>query len=170
MRARWPRTSRGSPLATRTGFLCWSQRTRRQGPGWSCRGDPDDQRDFRARRTVSELLDTAAARRLQREQRAEAMAAAQQALHEQQRAAARQRRLHELAQDPETAWADAERLINTKLPAQYDAAVALLRDLQEIAQREDQAQAFARRFTALREAHLRKISLIARFDRAGLMV
>jgi hypothetical protein len=31
------------------------------------RGDPDDQRDSRPRRTVAELLDTAAARRLQRE-------------------------------------------------------------------------------------------------------
>ena len=132
------------------------------------RGDPDDQRDSRPQRTVAELLDTAAARRLRREQRAAAAAAAQRALREQERAAARQRRLDELAQDPETAWADAERLINTKLQAQYDAAVTLLRDLEELAQREDQAQAFARRFAALREAHLRKPSLIARFDRAGL--
>ena len=61
-----------------------------------------------------------------------------------------QRRLDEPAHDPETAWAGAERLINTKLPPQYDAAVTLLRDLQELAQREDQAGAFARRFTALR--------------------
>ena len=61
-----------------------------------------------------------------------------------------------------------ERLISTKLPPQYDAAVTMLRDLQELAQHEDQAQAFARRFTALREAHLREPSLIARFDRAGL--
>lgn len=105
---------------------------------------------------------------MQREQRAAAKAAAQQALRDQQRAAARQRRLDELAHDPETAWADAERLIGTKLPAHYDAAVTLLRDLQELAQQEDQTQAFARRFTALREAHLRKPSLIARFDRAGL--
>jgi hypothetical protein len=134
------------------------------------RGGPDDQRDSRPRRTVAELLDTAAARRLQREQRAAAMGAAQQALREQQRAAARQRRLDELAQDPETAWADAERLINTRLQAQYDAAVTLLGDLQELAQREDQAQMFARRLMALREAHIRKPSLIARFDRGGLTV
>ena len=132
------------------------------------RADPDDQRDSRPRRTVAELLDTAAASRLQREQQAAATAAAQQALRGQQRAAARQKRLDEMAQDPETAWADAERPISTRLPAQYDAAVTLLRDLQELAQREDQAQAFARRFAALREAHLRKPSLIARFDRAGL--
>jgi hypothetical protein len=132
------------------------------------RGDPDGQGNSRPRRTVAELLDTTAASRLQRERRAAAMAAAQQALREQQRAAARQRRLEELAQDQETAWADAERLISTRLQAQYDAAVTLLGDLQELAQREDQAPAFARRFTALREAHLRKPSLIARFDRAGL--
>lgn len=105
---------------------------------------------------------------MQREQRAAAKTASQQALREQQRAAARQRRLDELAYDPETAWADAERLINTKLPAHYGTAVTLLRDLQELAQHEDQTQAFARRFTALREAHLRKPSLIARLDRAGL--
>ena len=134
------------------------------------RGDPDDQRGSRPRRTVAELLDTAAARRLQREQRTAAVAAAQQALREQQRAAARQKRLDELAEDPETVWADAERLITTRLPAHYDAAVTLLRDLHELAQREDQAEAFARRFAALREAHLRKPSLIARFDRAGLTV
>jgi hypothetical protein len=54
------------------------------------RPDPDDQRGSGPRRTVAELLDTAAARRLQREQRAAAKAAAQQALREQQRAAARQ--------------------------------------------------------------------------------
>ncbi len=133
------------------------------------RGDPDERRS-RPRRTVAGLLDAAAARRMRREQAAEAAAAVQQALREQQRAAARQRRLDELAHDPEAAWADAERLINTKLSAQYDAAVTLLRDLQELAQRDDQAQAFARRFAALREAHLRKPSLIARFDRAGLTV
>ena len=134
------------------------------------RGDPDEQRSSRPRRTFAELLDTAAARRLQHEQHAAAMAAARQALREQQRAAARQRHLDELAQDPETAWADAERRISTRLPAQYDAAVTLLRDLQELAQREDQAPAFARRLAALREAHPRKPSLIARFDRARLTV
>ncbi len=42
------------------------------------------------------------------------------------------------------------------------------RDRQGLAQHEDQGQAFAQRFTALREAHLRKPSLIARFDRARL--
>jgi len=132
------------------------------------RGEPDEQRRSRPRRTVAGLLDAAAALRMQREQQAAAVAAVQQALREQQRAAARQRRLDELAGDSEAAWAEAERLISTKQPARYDDAVTLLRDLQELAQRDDQAQVFARRFTALRDAHLRKPSLIARLDRAGL--
>lgn len=49
----------------------------------------------------------------------------------------RQRRLDQLAQYQDPAWADAERLINTELPARYDTAVTLLRGLQELAQRED---------------------------------
>ncbi len=49
-----------------------------------------------------------------------------------------------------------------------EAAAAVQQALRE--QQRDQAQAFARRFAALREAHLRKPSLIARFDRAGLTV
>jgi hypothetical protein len=131
-------------------------------------GDPDELRRSRPRRTLAGLLDAAAARRRRREQAAAAVAAAQQALREQQRAAARQRRLDVLAEAPEAAWAEAEKLISTKQPARYDEAVSLLRDLQELAQRDGQVQVFARRFTALRGAHLRKPSLIARLDRAGL--
>ena len=98
------------------------------------------------------------------------MAAARQALRELQRAAAGNGTLTNWLGHPGDAWADAERLISTRQPAEYDAAVALLGDLQDLAQREDQAPAFARRLAALREAHLRKPSLITRFDRAGLTI
>lgn len=134
----------------------------------SIRAEPGHQPSPHPRRTMAELLDAAAERRRRRERQAAARAAAQQALFDRQRAAAREKRLEELARDQEAAWADAGKMINTKQQAQYDTAVALLTDLREIARREDQAQAFARRFAALREAHLRKPSLIARFDRAGL--
>ena len=76
--------------------------------------------------------------------------------------------LLELAKNPEAAWAAAATLIGTKVPARYDEAVTLLVDLRELARRDSQAGAFERRFTALRDEHLRKPSLIARFDRAGL--
>jgi hypothetical protein len=79
------------------------------------------------------------------------------------------KRLDELARDPEAAWAEAERLISTRAPAQYDAAVALLKDLHELARRPgEQSWEFGRRYAALREADSRKPSLITRLDRAGL--
>jgi hypothetical protein len=132
------------------------------------RGDPDEGRAARPGRTVADLLDAAAEFRLERHRQAEAEAAAREALREQQREAARQRRLDELAKDPEAAWAEAGKLIGTKVPARYDEAVTLLADLRELARRDGQAGEFERRFAALREEHLRKPSLIARFDRAGL--
>jgi hypothetical protein len=46
----------------------------------------------------------------------------------------------------------------------------LLVDLRDLARRDGRAGEFERRFAALREEHLRKPSLIARFDRAGLNV
>lgn len=132
------------------------------------RGDPDEGRVARPGRTVADLLDAAAELRLERHRQAEAEAAAREALREQQREAARQRRLDELAKDPEAAWAEAGKLIGTKVPARYDEAVTLLADLRQLARRDGQAGEFERRFAALREEHLRKPSLIARFDRAGL--
>jgi len=55
------------------------------------------------------------------------------------------------------------------VPARYDEAVTLLADLRELARSDGQAGEFERRFAALlRGEHLRKPSLIARFDRAGL--
>jgi len=133
------------------------------------RPQPGSQPLSQPRRTVAELLDAAAARRGQREQQAAAQRAAEHARREQQRAEARRDRLDELARDPEAAWAEAERLISTRAPAQYDAAVDLLKGLHDLAQRPgEQSQEFGRRYAALREAHSRKPSLISRLDRAGL--
>jgi hypothetical protein len=132
------------------------------------RPGPGEGRAIRPQRTVAELLDAAADLRTQRHRQAEAAAAAHEALRQRQREAARQRRLDELAKDPESAWAQAGKLIGTKVPARYDEAVVLLTDLRELAQRDGQAGEFARRLAALREEHQRKPSLIARFDRAGL--
>jgi hypothetical protein len=64
------------------------------------RGDPDEGRVARPRRTVADLLDAAAELRLERHRQAGAEAAAWEALRERQREAARQRRLDDLAKDP----------------------------------------------------------------------
>jgi hypothetical protein len=132
------------------------------------RGDPGEGRVARPERTVAELLTAAAEFSLERHQHAAAEAAARQALWEGQRDAARQGRLNELAEDSEAAWAKARRLIGTKVPARYDEAVTLLVDLQELARRDGPSGEFERRFAALRREHLRKLTLIDRFDRAGL--
>jgi len=132
------------------------------------RPDPDEGRGAWPRRTVAGLLDAAAELRRERHRQAEAEAAARAALRARQREAARQRRLDELAKNPEAAWAEAAKLIGTKMPARYDEAVTLLTDLRDLARRDGQAGQFEGRFAALREEHLRKPSLIARFDRAGL--
>ncbi len=132
------------------------------------RGDPDGDSVTLPRRAVTDLLDAAAEFSLERHRQIEAEAAAREALREQQRAAARQARLDKLAKAPEAAWAEASSLIGTKVPARYDEAVTLLVDLRDLALRDGQAGEFDRRFADLREAHLRKPSLIARFDQAGL--
>jgi hypothetical protein len=132
------------------------------------RGDPEEGRVARPERTVTELLTAAAEIGLERHRHAEIEAAARKALWERERDAARQRRLNELAQDPEAAWAMTGKLIGTKVPGRYDEAVTLLVDLQELARRDGPAGEFETRFAALRQAHLRKPTLIDRFDRAGL--
>jgi hypothetical protein len=119
-------------------------------------------------RTVGELLDAAAELRHERERRRTAEHAAQQTRLQQQRAQAYERRLTTLARDEDAAWARIDTMIAAKKPAEYDKAVDLLKDLQTLAQRADRHDEFAILFTALRHSHLRKPSLIERFDRAGL--
>lgn len=119
-------------------------------------------------RTVGELLDETARRRAERQQREKAKRAEEKARRERDRALARARRLDELAQDEQAAWARVDALIATRKPSDYDAAVALLVDLQALADREDRPHDFARRHAALRQAHKNKPSLIARLARVNL--
>jgi uncharacterized Zn finger protein len=74
----------------------------------------------------------------------------------------------ELATQTEAAWAKAAELIETKRPRDYDLAVSLLRDLQALAERQEDPAAFRKRFGELRARHQRKPSLLDRFDQAGL--
>jgi hypothetical protein len=102
---------------------------------------------------VADLLDDAARRRADRQQA---------------RALARERRLDELAREESGAWSRVDALIATRKPAEYDAAVTLLTDLQALAEREDRYDTFTLRTMALRETHARKPSLIERLNRAGI--
>lgn len=119
-------------------------------------------------RTVADLLDTAARRRADRERRLAAQRAEDEARREQARALARERRLDDLARQEDAAWSRVDALIATRKPAEYDAAVTLLTDLQALAQCEDRPDTFTQRTITLRQTHARKPSLIERLNRAGI--
>ncbi|SDN11537.1 hypothetical protein SAMN04488074_13511 [Lentzea albidocapillata subsp. violacea] len=120
------------------------------------------------RRTVADLLDSAWRRRADRQRKEAAQHAEEEARREHARNLVRQKRLDDLSHDEEAAWAKVEVLIATRKPAEYDAAVALLSDLQALAERDDRFDTFTLRSMALRHAHARKPSLIDRLDRARI--
>ncbi|ADJ47359.1 hypothetical protein AMES_5534 [Amycolatopsis mediterranei S699] len=132
------------------------------------RGDTAPANPRPARRTVADLLDAAARRRAERERRLARARAEDEAHREQARALARERRLDRLAEEGDTAWSRVDALIATRKPADYDAAVTLLTDLQALAEREDRDDVFVSRVDGLRKAHARKPSLVERLGRAGL--
>jgi hypothetical protein len=132
------------------------------------RGDTAPTIPVPARRSVADLLDDAARRRADRKRRLAAQRAGDEARREQARALAREQRLDELADKEDAAWSRADALIATRKPAEYDAAVTLLTDLQALAEREDRYDTFTLRTIALRQAHARKPSLIERLNRAGI--
>jgi hypothetical protein len=121
-----------------------------------------------ARRTVADLLDDTARRRADRERRLADQRAEDEVRREQARALARARRLDELAGEEDAAWSRVEAMIATRKPAEYNAAVTLLTDLQALAEREGRHHTFTVRTTALRHTHARKPSLIERLNRAGI--
>jgi hypothetical protein len=120
------------------------------------------------RRTVADLLDGAARIRAERQRREAARRAEERAQRETARALTRERRLDELTDDEEAAWARVHAMIATRKPAEYDSAVTLLTDLQSLAERDDRPHEFTQRCAAIRQEHARKPTLIDRLNRANL--
>ncbi|GAA0975773.1 hypothetical protein GCM10009555_034240 [Acrocarpospora macrocephala] len=121
------------------------------------------------RRTVGQLLDATDQVRQARQRDEAALREAELERREQQRKQARERHLAELAGEGERAWARVEAFIDTKKPREYDQAVEMLRDLRELAYRDDRMSQFTGQFTRLRERHQGKPSLVKRFNDAGLV-
>ncbi|MFI9388394.1 hypothetical protein [Kutzneria sp. NPDC052558] len=132
------------------------------------RGDTAPTSPVPARRTVADLLDDAARRRADRERKAAAQRAKDEARREQARLKAREQRLDKLADEEDAAWSRVDALIATRKPAEYDAAVTLLTDLRALAEREDRYDTFTLRTNALRQTHARKPTLIQRLTKAGI--
>ena len=121
-----------------------------------------------AGRTAAELWQAASDRKEAREKAAEARRRKAEARRAAAEAAAYAKRLDELATRTEAAWQEAAELIETRKPRDYDLATSLLRDLQALAERQEDSAAFRQRFLSLRAQHERKPSLQERFDQAGL--
>jgi len=119
-------------------------------------------------RTAAELWQAAGDRKAAREKAAEQRRREAEARRAATQAAAYAKHLDQLASRTEAAWEKAAELIETKRPRDYDLAVSLLRDLQALAERQENPAAFRMRFGELRAQHQRKPSLLDRFDQAGL--
>jgi hypothetical protein len=87
---------------------------------------------------------------------------------EREQTAARDRHLSTVAKRQAAAWRQVEALVITKRPGDYDAAVALLQDLREIAERKGRRVEVIERIRALREVHAKKPSFLASLKKAGL--
>jgi hypothetical protein len=121
-----------------------------------------------AERTARELLAGAQARRAAREAaqaRARAEARARRAAEQ---AAAYDRHLEQLASRKDETWQQVEKLTMFSKAKEYDQATQLLRDLHEIARREDDTTAFTARVRELRTRYMKRPSLMERLDKAGL--
>jgi hypothetical protein len=119
-------------------------------------------------RTASELLAAAEARRAAREEaeaRAKEEARARRAAEQ---AAAYERHLQNLTGRKDETWQQVEELTVFSKPKEYDQATQLLRDLHEIARREDDITAFTARVRELRTRYAKRPSLMERLDKAGL--
>jgi hypothetical protein len=119
-------------------------------------------------RTAAELWQAAGDRKAAREKAAEKSRREEEARRAAAEAAAYARHLDQLATRTEAAWEKVAELIETKRPRDYDLAASLLRDLQALADRQEDSAAFRKRFGELRARHQRKPSLLDRFDQAGL--
>ena len=119
-------------------------------------------------RTAAELWQAAGNRKTARAKAAERSQRQAEARTAAAQAASYAKHLDQLATHTEAAWEKAAEWIETKRPRDYDLAVSLLRDLQALADRQEDPAAFRKRFLDLRAEHQRKPSLLDRFDQAGL--
>ncbi len=118
-------------------------------------------------RTVRQLLDGAAKRTEEEQERKAKQAAKKRAREVSQAEVLRAKFLDELATREPQAWRTVAHLIGVKTPKAYDDALALLRDLHDLAAKLDRAAEFSSRVSAIRTDHANKSSFIKRLQKAG---
>ncbi|MGH3196565.1 MAG: hypothetical protein ACRDOH_07925 [Streptosporangiaceae bacterium] len=120
-------------------------------------------------RTAAELLEAAQTRAEERKKAEEQRLREAQARKAAAKAAAYAKRLDDLAAIGEAAWKQVDDMIATKKTSEYDQAVALLRDLRALAERQGEAEtaAFKKRMLDLRAQYPTRPGLQSRLDEAG---
>ena len=103
---------------------------------------PDQNEPAQPARTAAQLWTAAGARRTVREESEARARRAEEERAATAKATAYNERLDHLAARAEAAWREAENLVETKKPRDYDLAVALLRDLSALARRDGDHDAF----------------------------
>jgi len=94
--------------------------------------------------------------------------AKERARREREEADERKHHPNTLAKRQADAWRRVEALVATKRPGDYDAAMILLKDLREVGERKGRRDVVTERIRALRKAHAKKPSFLARLRKAGL--
>ncbi|HET6250771.1 MAG TPA: hypothetical protein VFE47_23985 [Tepidisphaeraceae bacterium] len=122
-----------------------------------------------SRRTVGQLREQAEQVTIKREAREAALAAKKRAKREAEEARQREAHLDQLAKRGDLPWKDIENLVQTKQPANYEAAVKLLKDLRDISLREGSTSQFALRVHSLIDRHVRKSTFHKRVLKANVI-
>jgi hypothetical protein len=130
----------------------------------------NDDTAAREPRTAGELLARADEVEAERRRDEAERAARARARREQEQAAARELYLSELTGRDEELWSRINVLVATKRAGAYDEAVALLRDVRDLAIREGRASDADARLFAFREQHASRTALLRRMETAGLRV
>jgi hypothetical protein len=120
------------------------------------------------RRTVAQLLAAGKALYEEKALLAAEIDARNRARRELEEANARAAYLDQLAWRESEAWREVDKLIASKRPKDYDHAVALLTDLQEVAAQSGRSGEVAARIRELKQRHANKPSLMKRFKQRKL--
>jgi len=129
---------------------------------------PRSQAPIHSRRTVGQIRKSLEQLRQKAERRAAQKMAKEEARRQEAAAEARRKRLDALLGKEAACWQQAEDLIRARNPKSYDEAVALLRDLVDLAAREGDQEETAQRLAVIKTAHRRKVTFMQRLEAAGL--
>jgi hypothetical protein len=120
-------------------------------------------------RTPAQLLAAAKERTAERQRRETERAAAERVRQERVEAATRENYLVRLAKREAQTWRHVDALVARRKQSDYDEAVRLLKDLNDLAVRKGRAPEVRLRIHNLRHEHSGKLTFVARLRKAGLL-